>query len=67
VKLTATMLELRLEDNGRGFTAVSTDADADGLRNMQQRMIQIGGRFDIQSGPAGGTRVSLVLPRSRLC
>jgi signal transduction histidine kinase len=63
VKLTETELELRLEDNGRGFTGVSTDPDADGLRNMQQRMDQIDGRFEIQNGPTGGTRVSLILPR----
>jgi signal transduction histidine kinase len=63
IKLSETELELGLEDNGRGFTGVSADPDADGLRNMQQRMIQIGGRFEIQNGPLGGTRVSLVLPR----
>jgi len=53
---------LRIEDDGRGFEGVPNDAGADGLRNMCQRMKEIGGGCDIKGKPGSGTRVTLVLP-----
>ncbi len=55
-------LEMVIEDNGCGFEHAPDDALADGLRNMQQRMNDIGGdcRWESQSGR--GTRVTLHLP-----
>ena len=66
VKLRATFndqgLDMVIEDDGCGFDQMPDDAFADGLRNMRQRMNDIGGecRFDSQSGQ--GTRVMLHLP-----
>lgn len=53
--------EIVIEDNGRGFEQEPDNALADGLRNMRQRMADIGGecRFDSRSGQ--GTRVVLLL------
>ncbi len=55
-------LEIRIEDNGRGFAQAPNDALADGLRNMQQRMAEIGGTFRVESAPGQGTRILLRLP-----
>ena len=58
--------ELRLEiaDNGRGFASPKDDALADGLRNMKQRAVELGGECVVESAPAHGTkvRVRLKLP-----
>jgi signal transduction histidine kinase/ligand-binding sensor domain-containing protein len=48
-----------VSDNGRGFAGGRAAAGADGLRNMEQRMAEIGGTFQIESGPGAGTRVTL--------
>jgi len=54
-------LEVTLEDNGCGFNNVPDDALADGLRNMKQRMTDIGGTCLIESRPEVGTKVVLRL------
>src|SRR6185312_15422202 len=46
-----------IEDNGRGFEHAPDNGCADGLRNMRQRIEEIGGEFDLQSKPATGTRI----------
>lgn len=51
-----------IEDNGRGFAAMPKDAFADGLRNMQQRMADIGGNCTIDSRLGQGTSIRLLLP-----
>jgi len=65
--------ELTASDNGRGFDspglaarATETIDGGDGLRNMQQRMADIGGRCEIETHPGAGTTVRLVLPLSAL-
>jgi signal transduction histidine kinase/ligand-binding sensor domain-containing protein len=55
-------LEVVIEDNGRGFDTTPDNAFADGLRNMSQRMEEIGGSFRIQSQPGSGTKIFLRLP-----
>ncbi len=58
-------LELSVEDNGRGFDQPPADNDADGLRNMHQRMADIGGTCWIQGRPGAGAKISLELPWNR--
>jgi signal transduction histidine kinase/ligand-binding sensor domain-containing protein len=54
------VISIRIADNGRGFcVAASGDACQDGLRNMRQRMLDIGGTFAVESSPGNGTRISL--------
>jgi signal transduction histidine kinase len=53
-------LVLAIEDNGRGFERPPGDPSADGLRNMRQRMEEIGGQFNIESALNSGTKVTLV-------
>jgi len=65
--------EITLADNGRGF---DVDANAlteaastppgkrggNGLRNLRQRLVEVGGRCSISSGVGRGTRVVLSVP-----
>jgi signal transduction histidine kinase/streptogramin lyase len=67
---------LQIEDKGRGFsieTVESTQlsnperhASCHGLRNMRQRLMEIGGRCDICSAPGQGTVVRLFVPNPTL-
>jgi len=61
----ATRLNIIIEDNGRGFAKAPDSATANGLRNMRQRMEEIGGRFHLESKADTGTQVSFVYPWSR--
>jgi signal transduction histidine kinase len=55
-------LALIIEDDGQGFDVAPDDPAADGLRNMRQRMEEIGGTFTVESKSGKGTRISLVYP-----
>lgn len=65
VQLRATVNEesliLIVEDDGCGFESSANAAhpSADGLRNMRQRMEEIGGQFDLTGKPKIGTKVTL--------
>ena len=61
-RVAADTLEISIEDNGRGFTKAPDDALADGLRNMRQRLADVGGECLIESEPGAGTRVKFRLP-----
>jgi signal transduction histidine kinase len=61
--------ELRVTDNGRGFSAsginpsppgqpVPETTSGHGLGNMRRRLEEIGGRCELQSEPGRGTRLS---------
>jgi signal transduction histidine kinase/streptogramin lyase len=58
-------LAISVEDNGCGFERPPADPGADGLRNMRQRVADIGGECSIRGQPGGGTTVSVELPWSR--
>jgi len=60
VKLTEQSADFIIEDNGKGFAGNGNGAFADGVRNMRQRMEEIGGRFHVESAAGKGTRVELV-------
>jgi signal transduction histidine kinase len=55
-------LELTIADNGKGFPKQPGSRGADGLRNMKQRIEEIGGSFRVESSPATGTRVEATIP-----
>ena len=52
---------LTIEDNGRGMEAANARPHGNGLRNMQQRMAEIGGVCLIEPLPAGGSRIRFTL------
>ena len=55
-----TAMTITIEDNGQGFECVPDNAWSDGLRNMRQRMEEIGGEFQLATQPGAGTRVSFL-------
>jgi signal transduction histidine kinase len=56
------LLRVTIHDDGRGFVVGGEPADANGLRNLRERMQGAGGRCRIESRPGEGTRVTLELP-----
>ena len=55
-------LRMVIEDNGGGFAPAPENALADGLRNMRQRMKELGGECRIQSRVGAGTEITVELP-----
>jgi ligand-binding sensor domain-containing protein/signal transduction histidine kinase len=53
---------IAIEDNGRGFATGTAAEGSDGLRNMRQRMAEVGGRLELVSEQGQGTRVKLLAP-----
>jgi signal transduction histidine kinase len=66
VRWGATTLDLEVEDDGRGASAVATDGPAHpggfGLLGMRERAALFGGTVSVGPRPGGGFRVHLVLP-----
>ncbi|MFZ3070176.1 MAG: histidine kinase [Anaerolineaceae bacterium] len=54
---------MRISDNGIGFDSQKQAQSGYGLRNMQERIEQIAGRFEISSKPDGGTEIRVIIPR----
>ena len=55
-------LLLMVEDNGIGFDPLSTDYKGMGLKNIEARIQQLNGTFDIDSGKGGGTTITILIP-----
>ena len=53
---------IAIEDDGRGFAAGKASEGSDGLRNMRQRMAEVGGRMELVSQPGQGACVKLFAP-----
>ena len=49
-----------MADDGCGFDP-NEETDGDGLANMRKRVEGLGGRFDLQSTPGHGTRLSVTI------
>ncbi|MES2774930.1 MAG: 7TM diverse intracellular signaling domain-containing protein [Bacteroidota bacterium] len=62
--LTDIQLLLRINDDGIGFDKDKTNG-GNGLRNMQQRIVTIGGQLLVQSGLGQGTSIGIVIPIDR--
>jgi ligand-binding sensor domain-containing protein/signal transduction histidine kinase len=65
LRVTHAQIELRIEDNGKGFAGEHMASHGNGLRNMKTRIEDIHGTCDIQSEPDNGTRIRLVVPGAR--
>ncbi len=55
-------LRVAVTDDGHGFERPPQDAWADGLRNMRQRMAEIGGECSIESHAGTGTTIIFDVP-----
>jgi signal transduction histidine kinase len=60
--VTPAEIGIRVEDDGIGIVAGAARTGGMGLRIMEFRARMIGGQFQIQPGPDGGTVVSCALP-----
>ena len=56
------VLRLRIEDDGIGFDPTSVHSRGFGLVVMRERAKAIGGRFQIESAPVGGTQIEVTVP-----
>jgi signal transduction histidine kinase len=54
--------EFEISDNGTGFSIKEKQDWGNGLRNMNQRMKEIGGNFQISSEDSRGTLIKLTFP-----
>ena len=54
---------LEVDDDGRGFDPTNVRPGGQGLGNLQERALAIGGRVELDSHPGEGTRVRVELPR----
>jgi two-component system nitrate/nitrite sensor histidine kinase NarX len=55
-------VEMRINDNGKGFDLSSISSERLGLRIMKERAEQMGGDFKVQSYPGQGTTIKVVMP-----
>jgi signal transduction histidine kinase/ligand-binding sensor domain-containing protein len=62
ITITGDAMAIEIADDGKGFSSVPDDPCQDGLRNMKQRMQDIGGLCHLESSPGKGTRVTLSYP-----
>lgn len=60
------VLSLDILDNGIGFDYLQNHSKGNGIGNMKQRILQLGGGISIDSTPGSGTRVSITLPKESL-
>jgi signal transduction histidine kinase/ligand-binding sensor domain-containing protein len=51
---------LKIKDNGKGFTPIETGGN--GLKNMEYRVNELGGRFKINSEIENGTEIVIEIP-----
>ena len=56
------VMSIEISDNGRGFEVAAGRETGNGLRNMKERMSEMGGQFQVQSTLGRGTTVCLRLP-----
>jgi PAS domain S-box-containing protein len=56
-------IRIAVEDNGAGFdTSAQRDNGAFGLFNIKERLVCLGGTFELRSSPGQGTRVVITAP-----
>ncbi len=64
VELTGDELHIVVADNGRGLADRVISDESDGLRNMRERMMELGGTFRVDSNVPRGTQVKICAPLS---
>jgi signal transduction histidine kinase/uncharacterized protein YdeI (BOF family) len=55
-------LHIAVQDNGCGFSGMDVMPPGNGLPNMRRRLEKIGGRFECDTHPGGGTLCRIYLP-----
>jgi signal transduction histidine kinase len=62
IQCQGTDLSLLIQDNGRGFNQGNESKRCNGLKNMRQRLEEIGGRCEVASKLGVGTSVRFTIP-----
>ncbi len=57
IEFAQNMLQILIDDDGKGFDINELNKRGNGLRNMKSRMEKVGGIFEITSAPGHGTKV----------
>jgi ligand-binding sensor domain-containing protein/signal transduction histidine kinase len=65
LQVTGSILSIAIEDDGRGFPIAENSSRGNGLQNMEKRMKNVGGKFELRSEPGKGTRIRLEIPIHR--
>jgi hypothetical protein len=60
--ITEKLAEFEISDNGIGFSVKEKQNSGNGLRNMSERMKDVGGNFQISSDINQGTQIKLTFP-----
>ena len=55
-------LTVQVDDDGAGFDRALIGAGRGGLSGMRERALLLGGRFEVESAPGRGTRITAELP-----
>jgi signal transduction histidine kinase len=55
-------LTVAVEDDGKGFDIAASPEARNGLKNMRQRLAEIGGSFSVDTAPEKGCRIKFQLP-----
>ncbi len=61
LRMTGTILEIEVEDNGCGFDPARAMEAGRGLKNIPERLQRLGGSADLKSNPGRGTIVCISL------
>lgn len=64
LNMTLEQVTLLIADNGHGFDPAAVLPHALGLKGMKQRIDEIGGTIRVESRPATGTTITVVIPKS---
>ena len=59
---TDTEINITIQDNGKGFDPSSSNTAGNGLKNMQERIEQINGTYQISSSKMSGTKIWFQIP-----
>jgi signal transduction histidine kinase len=55
-------VRLVIEDDGKGFDPATVREGALGLVGIRERVVILGGRFELESAPGDGTTIVVELP-----
>ncbi len=58
-------IRVQVEDKGIGFDPGNISTTRNGLRGMRERVILLGGRFNVESAPGQGTLITAEIPVER--
>ena len=62
VRFSPDVLQIYIEDEGKGFDLNKISTTSSGIRGMRERALSVGGSLDLSSLPGEGTRLEVNLP-----